>query len=170
MAKPKKTESNASHPHAIRSKFLVYVDESEDSITALRYACTKAKYRKRPVDILYVINPEDYNTIFSVAEVMKEEREKEAKALLRKLARMAEETSGVKPTTLLREGLALEEIIAQVEEDHDINMLIISSNPSAASGGSKLLTSLAAIADDPLHIPILIVPAHLTDQQIEELN
>ena len=153
-----------------KSKFLVCVNEKEHSSTALRFACTKAKWRKNAVDMLYVIDPIDYNTVFSVGDKIKEDRRADAEKLLTKMAGEALEWSDINPTAIIREGRIAEEIIACIEADHDINLLVVGTAADGSSGKGGLLTQLTAEIGDKYHIPLLIVPGNLTDQQIEELN
>ncbi len=162
----KKSNTRKSH----RAKFLVYVDESKFAPSVVRFACSKAQIKKRPVEMLFVMDPSEYNSLLLGGDMMKRDRRKEAEAFLHDLATQAHEWSGIRPALRICEGDAEKEIIKCIEEDHDINMLIISSNPSSGSGGHKLIATIAERLDETLHIPMMIVPAHLTDEQIEELN
>ena len=160
----------ADNPISSRSKFLVFMDESEYARVALRFACTRAKARGRPVEMLFIINPIEYNSIFAVSDVMKKDRRAEVEAKLTKFAEEAFAMSGITPSINIREGTPAEEIISCIAEDHAINMLVMCSAPAKASGGSKLLSTIVSEVDEKLHVPVMIVPAHLTDQQIQELN
>lgn len=153
-----------------RAKFLVYVDESESARIAVRFACSKAKIKKRPVEMIFVIDPSDYNSLLAVGDVMKRDKRKEVEELLEEISKEAHEWSGITPSIHIEEGDAKEKLFKCIENDLDINMLIISSDPSASSGGTKLLGEIADAVDHRLHIPVMIVPAHLTDTEIQELN
>jgi nucleotide-binding universal stress UspA family protein len=154
---------------SMRAKYLVFIDDNEHSRVALRYACRKARLKGQPVEMLFVINPTDYNSIFAVSDVMRKERREEVEKVLTKMAEEAKDWSGIIPSLNIREGSVAEEIVGCIEQDNDIGMLFISSDPAVASGGVKLLSSLLGQLDEKLHLPMLVVPAHLTDQQIEEL-
>jgi len=153
-----------------KSKFLVCINEKEHSRTALRFASAKAKWGRNLVEMLYVIDPVDYNTIFSVADVIKEERKSEAQKLLSTLAKETNEWSGVTPSFLIREGRVVDEIISCIDEDHDISLLIVGAAPDGSTTKGGMLTQLTNEIGDKYHIPLLVVPGNLTDQQIEELN
>lgn len=153
-----------------RAKYLVFIDDHEHSRVALRYACSKAKLKNQPVELLFVINPTDYNSIFAVSDVMRKERRAEVEKILSDMSKEAQEWSGIIPSINIREGSVAEEISACIAEQGDIGMLVMSSDPTKASGGAKLLGALISQLDEKLHVPMLVVPAHLTDQQIEELK
>ncbi len=151
-----------------QSKYLVCVNDKEHSETVLRYACVRAKVTGSAVQMINVIDPVEHHTLFSVADVIQEDRKKEARKLLRDLAAKAEEWTEIKPTTTLREGGLADEIIAAIEKDSSINLLLLGVSASGAKG--KLLPQLTAAIGDCYHIPLTIVPGNLTEQEIEELN
>lgn len=170
MAVSKKKDAKTKRTSSKKAKFLVFVDESESSRLAVKFACNKAKIKSRPVEMLFVIDPSDFNSLLAVGDVMKHDRYKEVEDLLKDFAKEAKESAGINPSINIQEGDAEAEIFKCIENDHDINMLIISSAPSEGSGGTKLLGDIAEELDERLHIPMMIVPAHLTDEEINELN
>jgi nucleotide-binding universal stress UspA family protein len=156
--------------NSTRAKFLVYVDENEFSHTAVRLACSKATIKNRTVEMIFVIDPKDYNSVLGADDVMKHERKKEVQKLLKTLAERAKKWSGITPAIHIEEGDPEEELFKCIEKDNDINMLIISSSPSEGSGGKKLLGDLAEALDERFHIPMMVVPANITDEEIKELS
>lgn len=168
--KSKAKKSTENKRSASRAKFLVFVDESEHTETTVRFACKKARIKNRPVEMLFVINPGDYNSLLGVSDVMKHDRKKEVELLLKTLAEKAADYTGITPSIIIREGDAEEEIVKIIEGDEDINMLLISSHPSSSVGGTKLLANIAEKLDEKLHIPMMIIPAHLNNEQIVALN
>jgi len=151
-------------------KFLVCVNEKDHSRTALRYACIKAKWRKCAVEMLYVVDPLDYNTIFSVGDKIKKDRKEAAEELFEKLAIEAEQWSGVKPSGIVREGKIADVIVNTIEEDEDISLLVLGVAADGSSGKGGLMPQLTNAVGDKYHVPILIVPGNLTDEEIEKLN
>lgn len=149
-------------------KFLVCVDQAEETRVALRYACIKAKKLGGVVDLLHVIEPGDFQSLFAVAEKARAERREAAEAMLQTLAEEAN-TFGIMPSLILREGVAGEEIVSAVLEDFQVSLLILGASKFNASRG-KLVGWLTAQMGDKLLIPVIVVPSNLTDQQIEQLS
>lgn len=149
-------------------KFLVCVDNSEQAKVALRLACLKAKRINGLVDILHVVEPPDFQGIFSIADKMNVDKRQEAEKLLQGFATEAREWAGITPTLLVREGGVKEQIIKAIEEDKTISMLVIGIAPHSKMN-KELLTSLAEYIGDELMIPIMAVPGNLTYEQIEDL-
>ena len=153
-----------------RPKFLVCVDENDHSRVAMRFACAKAQKTSSRVEMIYVIEPADFNTFMSVAEQMEGQKREEAETLLMRLAEEAHVWAGVMPSLIVRQGVITEEIVAAIEEDADINMLVLGAAPDGSSTKHRVLTTLTGQMGNKIHIPLLIVPGDLTDKQIMDLT
>ena len=149
-------------------KYLVCIDGREESRTALRLACMKARARGSAVGMLHVITPADFQTLGAIADRMREERHREGEQLLQKLADEAATRYGIAPTMVLREGQTGDEILTAVLEDPDINMIVIGVAQASNTRG-KLAAWLASQLGGKLLIPLMMVPGNLTDQQLESL-
>ncbi len=149
-------------------KYLVGVDAREESRTALRLACMKARLRQGSVDMVHVVPPADFQTLGAVADRMREERLSEGQQLLTRLADEAATQFGIAPNLILCEGSTGDEIIATAVKDPEIIMVVVGI-AEHTSGRGKLVTWLASQLGSKLFIPILMVPGKLTDQQLQSL-
>lgn len=162
--------NTATQPLSAHStRYLVCVDEHEESRVALRLACMKANARGLEVSMVHVITPADFQTLGAIADRMREERRREGQQLLDQLAGEAFATYGIKPKTLLREGPTGDEILQTALEDVDVNIIVIGMAQQAAGRG-KLASWLAVQLGSKLFIPLLMVPGNLTDQQLHSLT
>lgn len=155
-------------PQLKSAKYLVCVDNREESKVALRLACKKAAIRGSSVAMLHVIAPADFQTLGVIADRMREERLDEAKKLMEKLADEAKEAYGVIPSQILREGPTGDEILTVALDDPDVNMIVIGI-AHESSGRGKLAAWLAGQLGNKLFIPLMMVPGNLTDQQLQSL-
>ncbi len=147
------------------SKYLVCVSDTPQSRVALKFACLKAQRGGGLVDILHVIPPPDFQTLFNVADRMQQERYEEAKTLLQDVCDEAYNLCGIRPSLLIREGQVGENILQAVHEDPSLDMLVLGASESGKSNDA-LISWLAAQLGEKLPIPLLLVPGNLTDQQI----
>lgn len=152
-----------------QAKLLVCVKDDEHSKVALRFACSQAKSTGCLIELITVIEPAVYQSFVTVADKMREEKRAEAEEVLQQFAEQAVELSGIMPTLVVKEGRIGEQILATIEEDFSINMLVIGISPESP-GRTDLLPWLTARFGTKLHIPLLVVPGNLTQQQIEELT
>lgn len=150
------------------NKYLVCADKSEASKVAVQFASARARKNGGTVEILHVVEPITMQTLFAVSDKIKEEKRNEAWDTLQKLADATQQSSGVRPNLLVKEGSIGDEILSTIMSDSDISLLILAASPERAGKG-KLTHWLAGKLGEKLLIPILLVPGSLTDQQIEDL-
>jgi nucleotide-binding universal stress UspA family protein len=69
---------------------------------------------------------------------------------------------------LIREGDPIEQILAAIDEDIDIAMLVLAANPGAEGPGP--LVALIAKTVGSFPVPVMIVPGDLADADIDALS
>lgn len=149
-------------------KFLVCVDQHEESVAALKFACMKSLTRGAIVDIIHILPPADFQTLGMIADRMNEERRAAGEALLRKLSDEVQQQYGITPGLILREGAAGDELLKIMTEMPDVSVLIVGT-AQHMKGRGKLAAWLAGQLGQKLFIPLLMVPGNLTDEQIRAL-
>jgi nucleotide-binding universal stress UspA family protein len=148
--------------------FLVVVDDSEELKLALRYAARRAQHTGGRVAMLYVIEPSDLQQWMAVETLMREERREEAEALLQKLASEVAEQSGSMPIIYIREGRRRDELLALIDEEPGISILVLASS-AGSEGPGPLITALTGKFASKLRVPVTIVPGSLSEAQIDAL-
>jgi nucleotide-binding universal stress UspA family protein len=149
-------------------RFLVCVDSSEESFTALKMACIKARKRAGVIDILHVVEKETGQSLFSVSDKIRQEKLDAAQKMLKSLAEFAEDITGQQPNLLLREGGIGDTIVKTCEEQQGVNLIVLGVAVGGARG--KLIAWLASQLGDKLIMPMLLVPGNLTDQQLIDIS
>jgi nucleotide-binding universal stress UspA family protein len=162
-------ESSTSFISPESGKYLVYIDESEESHAALNFACHRVRKRGGSVTLLSIIEPVEFQSLFAVTSKMRDERRMATEKMMQQMASQAMNLSGTLPDILIREGDRDEEIINATLEDSDITMLVVGASPTS-SGNRRLVTSLATQLGDRLLIPVILVPGNLTEQQLDQLS
>ena len=67
----------------------------------------------------------------------------------------------------MREGKTADEILALIEENEDIAILVLAAAQSKEGPGPLVSGLSASLGDYP--IPVAVVPGHLTDEEIDAL-
>ena len=150
-------------------KFLVYVDETPECRVALRFASRRAKHTGGGVTLLYVTQPADFQHWLAVEERMREEAHEEAEQLLHQTAAVVNELAGITPELVVREGTPSDVILALIDEDPDIRILVLGAAASA-EGPGPLVALMAGKMAGTMHIPVTVVPGNLTESQVDELT
>jgi hypothetical protein len=149
--------------------FLVVVDDSAERRVALRYACLRVRKSGGRVALLRVIEPAGQVEWAGVGAMLAEERRQEAEKLLSALASEVTDLTGGLPILLIREGHPRDELLALLQEDPRISILVL----AAASGGSgpgPLIAALTGRYAAKLTVPMTIVPGDLSDSELDRVT
>lgn len=150
-----------------RRKFLAVVDETPESERAIAYAARRALSTNGVIVLLFVIEPAEAQHWLGVEQIMREEASSAATTALNAHANTLREQIGVEPELVTREGTPSEEIHKLIEEDQDIAILVLAAGTSK-EGPGPLVSSVAG-KGAAFPIPVTVVPASLTDEDIESL-
>ena len=149
-------------------KFLVVLDDSRECLNAMRFAAMRAKNTQAGVEILAVIPPDEFNHWIGVGDIMREEARERIHAHFEVFAKWMRDKQGIDPELVIREGEPVAEIMAQVQEDNEIGVLVLGA--SADKKGPGPLVSQLSKNSGGLPIPITIVPGDLSKERLEAIT
>ena len=149
-------------------KFLVVLDDSRECLNAMRFAAMRAKNTGAGVEILSVIAPEEFNHWIGVGDLMREEARERIEAHFEVLAKWMRDKQGIDPSLVIREGEAVSEIMAQVQDNPEIGVLVLGAG-TGKKGPGPLVTQLTKNAGT-LPIPVTIVPGDLSKERLEAIT
>ncbi len=150
-----------------RRKFLAVIDETPECGRAAAYAARRAKASGGAVVFLYVIDAADFQQWLGVGDIMRAEATEEAETRMAKVTDEIREAVGLEPETIVREGKTVDAIRDLIEADREIAILVLAASDSAEGPGP--LVSAVAGSGSAFPIPVTIVPATLSDEDIESL-
>jgi len=149
-------------------KFLVVLDDSRECLNAMRFAAMRASKTGGGVAVLSVIAPEEFNHWIGVGDIMREEARERIEVHFEVFAKWMRDRQGVDPELVIREGQPVDEIIAQIQEDTEIGVLVLGAGIDK-KGPGPLVTQLTKNAGS-LSIPITIVPGDLSKERLEAIT
>jgi nucleotide-binding universal stress UspA family protein len=149
--------------------FLVVVDDSEEMVVALRFACRRAQHTGGRVALLYVVEPADFQHWMAVGDLMREEARSEGEQLLQKLATQVNDITGALPVLFVREGSRREELLKLIEEEPSISILVLAAD-TGSRGPGPLVEAFTGKFIGKLRIPVTIVPGNLANEQIDSIS
>ena len=163
------TEEKAAAPGKRDRVFLVVVDDSPEREVSLRYAALRARKGGGRVALLRVIEPQGQVEWAGVGAMMAEEAREEAEKLLSGLATRVQDITGGLPILLIREGDPRDELLALVEEDPRISILVLAA--AAGNGGpGPLISALTGRYAHRLRVPMTIVPGNLDNKELDRVT
>jgi len=149
--------------------FLVVVDETEEYRVAVHYAARRAGHTGGRVALLYVIEPAEMQQWMAIEELAREERREEAEQLLQGLCEELAPLAGAMPIVYIREGRRRDELLALINEEPSISILVLAAG-TGAEGPGPLISYLTGKQAARLRIPVTIVPGGLTLDQVDALS
>src|SRR6195952_4666238 len=130
------TTQRRSYETGHKPKCLVIVDDTAEWDRAVYYASRWAIRAAGGVVMLRIIEPEQQNQEWlGGADIMRAEAHEAAEAALDRAAGRANGIAAITPERVIREGAAMEQLLAVIDEDPDIAMLVLAANPGAEGPG-----------------------------------
>lgn len=148
--------------------FLVVVDETEEMRNALRYACRRAQRTNGHVALLHVVEPVEFQHWLGVGKVIEEDARAQAELRMQTLANEVFAQTGSMPIIHIREGKLADQLLALLQEDASISLLVLATARGANPG--PLVTFLLGHLGKRVKLPMTLVPGELTDAEIDLLS
>lgn len=149
-------------------KFLVVLDDSRECLNAMRFAAMRAAHTGGGVKVLSIIAPDEFNHWIGVADIMREEARERIHAHFEVFAKWMRDRQGVDPELVIREGETVAEIVAQIQEDSEIGVLVLGAG-TEKKGPGPLVSQLSRSAGS-LPVPITIVPGDLSKEKLQAIT
>ena len=147
-------------------KFLIIADDTPEFAKVLRLASKRAEKVGGSILLLHIIPPADFQHWTSVKDIMEEEAMEEAVDLVDGHANEIKRISGLDTETVIRKGKPEEVISEIIAEDHDIHLLVLGADVDGDPG--PLVRSFREVLLNVLHMPVLVVPGNMTDEEIDK--
>jgi nucleotide-binding universal stress UspA family protein len=151
-----------------KRKLLVVIDDTPECLRALSYAARRAEHTSGALTLLFVIEPGQPQHWLGVEDIMRAEAMEQAQTTLARFAAKTRDFSNIDPEMVIREGNRAEEIRQLIESDEDIAILVLAAGESS-EGPGPLVTAIAAKGAGSFPVPITIVPATLSDEQLDAI-
>ncbi len=147
-------------------KFLVVVDKTPECRVALRFAARRAQHTTGRVTLLCVAEPGDLQQWKGVEEIMRQEAQEAAEALLHNAAKQVNELAGIISELVIEHGRKTDCLLDLIKRDKDISILVLAAS-TAKEGPGPLVALFAGTSAQTL--PVTIVPGGLSDEVIDAL-
>ena len=149
-------------------KFLVILDDSRECLNAMRFAAMRAANTGGGVTVLSIIPPDEFNHWIGVADIMRAESRERIEVHFEVFAKWMRDKQNVDPELVIREGVPVTEILAHIDEDPEVGILVLGAG-TGKKGPGPLVTQLTKSAGE-LNIPITIVPGDMSKERLEAVT
>ena len=149
-------------------KFLVVLDDSRECLNAMRFAAMRASKTGGGVEVLAVIAPEEFNHWIGVGDIMREEARERIEAHFDVFAKWMHDKQGIDAALSIREGDLFAELLAEIEEDKEIGLLVLGAGTDNKGPGPLISQIMKSTSNIP--IPFTVVPGNLSKEQLESVT
>ena len=146
--------------------YLVVVDDSDEARVALRFASRRAAKTGGAIEVLAVIQPQDFLQWGGVQAAIEEEHRLRIEASVTASVGEILDTKAV--SIVIKEGDPVTVVRSYVGTREDVAALVL----GAASSGSPgpLVANFTGHDAGKLPCPVMIVPGSLSDEELDKLS
>ena len=148
--------------------YLVVIDDSPEARVALRFAASRAVKTSGSVEVLAVVEPQDFVQWGVVQAAIEEEQRLRIEAIVAASVGEIMDSAGISPTIVVREGDPVPVVRAYVGTRIDIAALVLGAAPAGNPG--VLVADFTGHDAGKLPCPVMIIPGSLSDDQLEMLS
>jgi nucleotide-binding universal stress UspA family protein len=147
--------------------YLVVVDDSEESRVALRFAARRAAKTSGRVEVLGIVEPQDFVQFGGVQAAIEEEQHLRIQGVVSAAIGEILDESGVETNIFIRQGEVVKTVREFVGSREEVDALVLGAAPSGNPG--PLVQNLCGHDAGKLTCPVMIIPGSITDERLEDL-
>lgn len=151
-----------------RRTYLVVVDDSAESRVALRFAARRAVKTGGTIEVLGIVEPQDFVQFGGVQSAIEEEQRLRIEGVVSAAVGEILDESGMEANIIIRQGEAVKVVRDYVSGRDEIAALVLGAAPSGHPG--PLVANFAGNDAGLLPCPVMIIPGSLSDDRLEQLS
>lgn len=148
--------------------YLVVVDDSAESRVALRFAARRAAKTRGSIEVLGVVEPQDFVQFGGVQAAIEEEQRLRIEGVVSAAIGEILDESGIEARIIIRQGEAVRTVREFIGEREEIAALVLGAAPNGSPG--PLVADLTGNDAGLLPCPVMIIPGSLTEERLELLS
>src|SRR6476469_4373248 len=151
-----------------RRTYLVVVDDSAESRVALRFAARRAAKTDGKIEVLGIVEPQDFVQFGGVQAAIEEEQRLRIEGVVSAAIGEILDESGIEANIIIRQGEVVKSVREYVAGRDEIAALVLGAAPSGSPG--PLVANFTGNDAGQLPCPVMIIPGSLTDERLEHLS
>jgi nucleotide-binding universal stress UspA family protein len=148
--------------------YLVVVDDSAEARVALRFAARRAAKTNGRIEVLGVVEPQDFVQFGGVQAAIEEEQRLRIEGVVSSAIGELLDESGVEANIIIAQGEAVKTVRDYVGERPDVAALVLGAAPSGNPG--PLVANFCGNDAGALPCPVMLIPGSLSDERLEQLS
>ena len=148
--------------------YLVVIDDSSEARVALRFAARRAIKTDGLVEVLAIVEPQDFVQWGGVQAAIEEEQTLRIEGVVSGAVGEIMDDSGLKPSIVIRSGEPTKVVREYVGERTEVTALVLGAAPAGSPG--PLVAHFTGADAGKLPCPVMIIPGSLSDERLEQLS
>jgi nucleotide-binding universal stress UspA family protein len=148
--------------------YLVVVDDSAESRVALRFAARRAAKTGGRVEVLGIVEPQDFVQFGGVQTAIEEEQRLRIEGVVSAAVGEILDESGLEANIFIRQGEVVKSVRDYIAGRDEIAALVLGAAPSGSPG--PLVANFTGHDAGQLPCPVMIIPGSLSDERLEQLS
>jgi nucleotide-binding universal stress UspA family protein len=148
--------------------YLVIIDDTEEAETALRFAARRAAKTGGALEVLVIVQPEDFMAWGGVQAAMREEALEHAELVVARGLEMLGEVPDIIPNIKVREGQPASIIRETLAENPQIGALVLGAAKSGNPG--PLVSIFSGVDAGSLPCALMIIPGGMSREAIDRMS
>ncbi|MEO7634025.1 MAG: universal stress protein [Sphingomicrobium sp.] len=148
--------------------YLVVVDDSEEARVALRFAARRAAKTNGSIEVLGIVEPQDFVQWGAVQSAIEEEQRLRIEGVVSAAIGELLDESGVEANIFVQAGEPIKAVRDYIGTREEVAALVL----GAASSGNPgpLVVSFCGNDSGRLPCPVMLIPGSLSDDRLEQLS
>ena len=153
---------------AQKRTYLVVVDDSEEARVALRFAARRAAKTNGRVEVLGIVEPQDFVQWGGVQNAIEEEQRLRIEGVVSASVGEILDESGVEAKIIVQAGEPVKSVREYIGEREEVAALVLGAAPSGNPG--PLVANFCGNDAGQLPCPVMLIPGSLSDERLEQLS
>jgi nucleotide-binding universal stress UspA family protein len=148
--------------------YLVVVDDSAESRVALRFAARRAAKTGGKIEVLGIVEPQDFVQFGGVQNAIEEEQRLRIEGVVSGAIGEILDQSGMEANIIVRQGEAVRTVRDYLEGRDEVAALVLGAAASGSPG--PLVANFTGNDAGQLPCPVMIIPGSLSEERLEQLS
>ena len=152
----------------LKRTYLVVVDDSAEARAALRFAARRAAKTGGRVEVLGIVEPQDFVQFGGVQNAIEEDQRLRIEGVVSGAVGEILDECGMEASIILRQGEVVKAVRDYLTGRDEVAALVLGAAPSGNPG--PLVANFTGSDAGLLPCPVMIIPGSLSDERLEQLS
>ena len=148
--------------------YLVVIDDSEEARVALRFAARRAAKTNGRIEVLGIVEPQDFVQFGGVQAAIEEEQRLRIEGIVSASVGEILDEAGVEASVIVRQGEPAKSVRDYIGTREEVAALVLGAAPSGNPG--PLVANFCGSDAGKLPCPVMLIPGSLSDERLEQLS